>query len=293
MSEPDPGTLDVDHALRDGRLERSQRRRAARLLQHDRRRRPQARGDQQGIAGTGRQRGQPDAHHPLQIGRHRQRFLRRRLGPRPLQRPGQLQAIERIPARRVEQPAVGEPGQPGTCGGPKGHLERLQGQRADPQARGVPGQVRCHPRNGLPTALGPDRRKQPGRLITEPPQREFQHPGAGVVEPLQVVDSKDHRPRLRQAAENRQESDTDCSLLRPAAYRIRQQQRDLQRPPLRRRQPGERPVKYPVQQISERRERQRRFRFGWPARQDCKGAPSGPGRTGAPHGALADPGGTL
>ena len=76
VGEPDPGTIDLDHVMRGGRLERGQRPRATRLLQHHRRRRPQARDDQQGIASTCWQRGQPAAHHLLQMGRHRQRFLR-------------------------------------------------------------------------------------------------------------------------------------------------------------------------------------------------------------------------
>jgi hypothetical protein len=102
---------------------------------------------------------------------------------------------------------------------------------------------------------GAGRRQQPCRLTAEPPQRELQNPRARVVKPLQVVNSKDHRPQLRQVAENRKESDSDRSLPGRAAHRIRQQQRDLQRPPLRRRQPGKRPVKDPVQQIAEGRER--------------------------------------
>jgi hypothetical protein len=56
-------------------------------------------------------------------------------------------------------------------------------------------------------------------------------------------------------ADYRQEGDRDRPWLGRAAHRIRQQQRDLQCSPLRRRQPGKRPVKGPVQQIAERRER--------------------------------------
>lgn len=98
-------------------------------------------------------------------------------------------------------------------------------------------------------------------------QGELHNPRAWVIEPLQVIDGNDYRSRPAQVAENRKESNAHRPLPGRAARRIGQQERDLQRPPLRR-QPGEHPVQRPVQQIAERRERLSRLRFGRPARQN-------------------------
>ncbi len=294
VGEPDPGTLEPDDALAGRRPQRGQRRGATRLLQHRCCRRPQARGHQQGISGAGRERGQPGTQDTLQIGRHRQRFLRRGLGTSPLQRSGQLQAIERVPTRGVEQPADGKPGKCGTGRGLNSRLERAKGQGTDPKAREALSWQTCSGRRGgTPVPLIADRSEQAGLLAAEPPQGELHRVRARDIEPLQVVDGKDHRSRRGQVADHSKEGDSDRSLLGRAAHRIRQQQRDLQRPPLRRRQPGKRLVEDPIHQIAERRERQPCLRFGRPARQHRVGAPSGQGHTSAPDGCLADPGRTL
>ena len=90
VGEPDPGTLELDHTLQGSRLEGGPGHRAIRPFEHRGRRRPQARGRQQDTLDIARQRGQPRAQYPLQVGGHGKRFPRWGFTPNPVQCPGQL-----------------------------------------------------------------------------------------------------------------------------------------------------------------------------------------------------------
>ena len=258
VGEPDPGTLELHHALHGSRLEGGPGHRAIGPFEHRGRRRPQARGRQQDTPDIVRQHTQPGAQYPAQVGGHGKRFPRRGLTRSSVQCPGQLKAIERITSRGIENPAYRQPGKPRAGRRPQCHLESGHGQRTDLQALEAPGRQACSGRGrGVPGGLDPDRRQQPDRLAPEPPQRELQHRRARTVEPLQVVDRNNHRPRSGQVADHTEEGQADGSLFRRAAHRILHQQRHLQGPPLGRRQLGKHLAEDPVHQIAERRERQR------------------------------------
>src|SRR5262249_29999041 len=123
----------------------------------------------------------------------------------PLQGPGQLQAIERIPARGVEQPTDGEPGQPGTGHGPHGRLEGAQGQWADPQPRkAITRQARPGRHRGPPVPPIPDRREESGPPTGDPPESEPPHAPARDIPPTEVRDGQPPPPPPRTTGGSRQ-----------------------------------------------------------------------------------------
>ena len=260
VGKPDPGTLELHHTLQGSRLEGGPGHRAIRPFEHRGRRRPQARGRQQDTLDIVRQHPQPGAQYPAQVGGHRKRFPRRGLTPSSVQRPDQLEPIKRVSSRGVEKPTHRQPGKPHAGRRPQCRLESGHGQGTHLQAREAPGRQACSGRGrGVPAGLDPNRRQQPDRLAPEPPQRELQHRRARTVEPLEVVDRDNHRPRSGQVADHTEEGQADGSLFRRASHRILHQQRHLQGPPLGRRQLGKHLAEDPVHQIAERRERQRRL----------------------------------
>ena len=230
----------------------------------------------------------------MQASRHRKRFPRQQVRFHPAQRPGQLKTIKQIPARSVEQPPDGEPGKPVTSRCPDRRLVISWRQRTYPQVPDVPcRQARPRHRHRLPARPDPDRRQQPDRLLPQPPQRVAERHRARPVKPLKIINGDNHRAVIGQEAHRPEESSTDGPMLQRAARRVFQQQRHLQSVLLRRRQLAEHPLDDPVHQITKRRERQRRLRFGRTSRQDqvrARGRASHPGR---PHRRLADPGFSL
>ena len=146
-----------------------------------------------------------------------------------------------------------------------------------------------HSRRQLAARPDPDRCQQPDRFLPQPPQRVAERHRARPIKPLKVIDGDNHRAVSGQEAHYPEESGTDGSVLQRAALRIFQQQRYLQSVLLRHRQPGEHPLDDPVHQITKRRERERRLRFGRTGRQDQVRARGRVGYPGHPHRRLADP----
>jgi hypothetical protein len=226
----------------------------------------------------------------MQVGRYRQRFPRQQFNVHPAQRPGQLKTIEQIPARGLEQPPDGEPRKAVTSRRPDRRLVIGRRQRTYPQVPDMPcRQPRSHHRHRLRARPDPDRRQQPDRLVPQPPQGVAERHRARTIKPLKIINSDNHRALSGQTAHHPEERGAHGSVLQRAARRILQQQRHLQSILLRRRQLGEHPLENPVHQITKRRERQRRLRFGRTARQDQVRARDRVGYPGRPHRRLADP----
>src|SRR5262249_9440589 len=104
-------------------------------------------------------------------------------------------------------------------------------------ARPVPAATADRP---SPRSRTDARRPAPSRLRRRKTNPTHSRPGNTT--PRKTGKANPPGPRRGQLADHGKEGDTDRPLLRLAAYRVRQQQRDLKRPPLRRWQLGKRLV---------------------------------------------------
>ena len=90
------------------------------------------------------------------------------------------------------------------------------------------GQARPSHGRGLLAHPDPDRRQQPDRLRSQPPQGVVERRRARTIKPLKVIDGDNYRTLSGQAAEHPEKSGTDRPVIQPAARRLLQQQRYLQ-----------------------------------------------------------------
>ena len=95
------------------------------------------------------------------------------------------------------------------------------------------------------------RREQPERLVAKPPQSDLERAGRGRVEPLDVVERDEHRAALGQRAQHVQDGEPDRVRIGRRLARLREQQRDLERPPARRRERGPDVVEHVAEQLRE------------------------------------------
>ena len=82
----------------------------------------------------------------------------------------------------------------------------------------------------------PQRREQPERLVAQPPERDLEHAGRGRVEPLDVVERDEARAAVGQGAQHVEHGEPDRVRVGRRLARLREQKRDLERPPARRRE---------------------------------------------------------
>ena len=83
---------------------------------------------------------------------------------------------------------------------------------------------------------GPERRQHPDRLVAQAAQRQLEHAERGRVEPLRVVERDEHRAALGERAQNVEHGQPDRVRIRRSVARLHDQERDLQRPPPRRKE---------------------------------------------------------
>jgi hypothetical protein len=74
------------------------------------------------------------------------------------------------------------------------------------------------------------------RLPRQTPASELEHTRGGSVEPLDVVDGEEHTPGVGKDAQAAEEGGCDCPIVERNAVRLLEQERDLERPALRRRE---------------------------------------------------------
>ena len=233
MREAHAGSLELENSRRGRSVDQCRRR--ARQHRRERRRLP----------APGRQRGQP-------VGDERAQALRERLAAE------QLERVVGVAAGRAVQPReLGPPN--GRAAAVGEHASQLpHGQRADRQPR----LLRQMQRHRAAAAAG---HQEPDPRALEPSRDEPEHGLRRVVEPLDVVDGDDRRPR----AQHRQQAQRDRALRRAALPRLDAQQRDLQGMPLRVRQRGDLLVRHRGQQVAQRGVGQLRLGLDRTARQDA------------------------
>ena len=72
-------------------------------------------------------------------------------------------------------------------------------------------------------------------LSVQAPAGELEHARGGLVEPLDVVHGHEHRAGICENAQAAQEGGSNCPVVGRSAARLLEQERDRERPPLRRR----------------------------------------------------------
>jgi hypothetical protein len=197
VREADRSVLALDHVRDDGRVERV--RRNARARQQRLRCRAQRRGDRERLARRRWQPGEPHAHEVFERLGNRERL--KRIGVR-LQRAGQFQREERIPAGHLvdaEQCLAGE--------GSAEPAKQEPVNRADAE--------RPHTQPLDPFRIERPLESRPPRPVDEPSseqqthvaarqssQRERERARRGWVEPLDVVDRDQNRFALAQQVQH-------------------------------------------------------------------------------------------
>ena len=202
----------------------------------------------------------------------------------PLQRFGQLEREERIPARRLPEP---EQRRPRECHlePPVEELAQCADAYSDDLERRQPlGQAPPEPFG----RIAPHRQENGERPLAETGESEAERGGRSRVEPLEVVDRKADRGFGDEHVERRAERRRHGALV---GHRIglAQQQRGLERSPLDRGQLRQDIVDDPAEQVGQPRVRQPGLGLGGAARHDAVAVLVGRCDPGQPEGGLADP----
>src|SRR5918996_2408126 len=170
-------------------------------------------------------------------------------------------------------------------------MERAEGERADTYRNEAVARQRAVEveRNG-PRVPGTLRDEQPHALVSEAAGGEAKNALAGRVEPLEIVDGNQDWAFSRERAQCAEECDGHRPGLRRSALDLDEQQRDLERLTLRRRQQHAYLVQKRIEEISDGGERKLRLRLSRTGNQDVKGALVAHLDARLPEGGLADPG---
>ena len=90
--------------------------------------------------------------------------------------------------------------------------------------------------------VGASRRSRAARpALAQAPERDLEHAGGGRVEPLDVVEGDEDRAALGESTQDVEHGQPDRVRIGSHLARLGEQQRDLERPPPRRRERGRRP----------------------------------------------------
>ena len=231
------------------------------------RRRPQRRRQRQRLVGRRGQPGEPRAEELVEPLRHRQRL--ERVDVR-VERAGQLQCEERIPARplvdaeqrlaseRPPQAVVQEP------------MERADAERTDRQPLQA---LRCERLLEL-RRLGPVG-EPPGeqhehRARGEPSQGERECAGRGCIEPLHVVDGEQHGLPLAEQVQRIADRHGQGALIDGSVRGLLPEQRDLERASPRPRDQGSDVGEGVLQQIAQPCVREAALGFRRARREDAQ-----------------------
>ena len=161
-------------------------------------------------------------------------------------------------------------------------VDRAEPERADRQPRHFGIQ-----RRPLPGTLGKQERD---RLVANTPHRERKRGRGRRVEPLDVVDGQQDRTAAGERAQSSEERDRDRTLIGHGPASLSEQQRELQGTALRGGERGENLVENRLEEVAERRKRQRGLGRARRRGQNPKLTASRGFDAGAPQGRLPDPG---
>jgi hypothetical protein len=199
----------------------------------------------------------------------------------------ELAGDERVPASRVEQSHEHRPWQLQTSASDDQLMDRRQRHRSDLEpVDALRAQRELEIQRGSLTR--PQRCHDRNRCVGESPQRESERSRGRAVEPLQVVDA-DQNGALRSAAsQHLEQRHAHCPRVDPRAFDA--QQRDFERPSLRRRKQRQRLLAQIVHEIAQRGERELHLGPGRHRGEHLESARASVVQELAPDRRLADPG---
>ena len=197
-----------------------------------------------------------------------------------LERPGELERKERVPARQLVDAMKGgsrrhvlEPSQQQSLHGAQAERRQL-----DP-IQAIGGNRLRESERGLFSRRCALSEQEPDRVVPEAPSREAQHGCRGGVEPLDVVDGDNQWRPPGQRAKNAESGHRNHLLVWAPTLLVSQQESYLECAPLRVRQlsPG---VVMLAEEVREGRVREARLGLCWPGRERQRAAV--PARASAP-----------
>src|SRR5436190_4478266 len=115
-------------------------------------------------------------------------------------------------------------------------MERADAERSHRQTPNALGVERALEHRRLCAAAEPPREQEPYALRGKPSQRERERAGRRGVEPLEVVDREENRLALGEHLQGAARGDPECARLACTCGRVLEEQRDLERTSLRRRE---------------------------------------------------------
>jgi hypothetical protein len=231
---------------------------------------------------------EPCAHEFIERSRNRERLCRTESRSVLHQEAGDLERVERIPARGVVDAAE------------RGARQRLAQARQHEPVDGAH-RERAHRESDQPVREITLERKrsrlrfEPGRdeqldgFVCESPGGELQHRRRRGIEPLHIVDCDEHGPFRGEEPEGREQREADCSLADRRSLARVEGERHLERTPLGSRQLKEHLSDPGREQVSQRGERVRGLGRRRSAREHPIASISAELDAGPPQRRLSDP----
>jgi hypothetical protein len=208
---------------------------------------------------------QPFRDQDSEVGRNREGIGRRGLGAPALQSPGHLQAHHGVPAGCMVQPGERRPRQRAAQLSLDDPLHDADTERTHHEPLTRQSQVRRDITVGFRAA----RRDQPDRLAVQPPERKGENSAGAGVQPLDVVDSKQERPRSGERPKHSEHGDPHDPAARLTAAVTGNEQSSRQRFLLDSRQSRQLRWVQSIEEITETSEGQGRIRLTASAGQHC------------------------
>jgi hypothetical protein len=216
----------------------------------------------------------------------RQRLVKRRLAAMLLDRPPELEREEGVAAGGLVEAHQrwARHAHPKTQ--PEKLMESGEGERPEAEPlRWEPGLERD--RGWL--AIGEtDSREHANRLSHQTAEGEGKDSRRGLVEPLGIVDRDEQRAATGERAEDVQEGKPDRPLVWRLPFRLGEEERRLERPPLRRGNSGQRVLECAGEEVAERGEGELHLRAGGPAGKRPLPTRPGAGKARLPEHRLPD-----
>ena len=282
MREPDRAVLELDHARRDGGLERVVRH-ARRTEELHRRGAERGREHEACARGVGEPR-EPGIDELLERLRHRKRL--RGIEVRP-EGTGELERVERIASGRLVDPQQRRAREDAIELVPEEHLDRTDAERAEPETLHLTSAKDVLERNRLGARAGPAREQDADSRL-QAAQGERQTGRGRRVEPLEVVDGDHERRVLGENFERVADGDAERAWI-DRLLGLFEQKRDPERPSARCRQRGQDVIENGLEEVSEPGEREPALGLGRLGEEHASGACSGLLDRGLPERRLPDP----
>ncbi len=131
--------------------------------------------------------------------------------------------------------------------------------------------------------------EQADRLVPKPPECDLEHASRRGIEPLDVVQRDHHRPAVGQSPQRIEHGQPNGMCVWTLVARLREQQRDSERPPARRGKQRREIVKEWAEQVRQPSKRERCLGFRTPVCEDMVAALRGQSHAPFPENGLPNP----